>query len=224
MNDVCQFCELRNQGYSRHFAYVMGTNTFDEVLYASRDFIVIPDVAPCAIGHILIVAREHCRSLNEEWKRQDLLEITAIVESCVGEKSGLIIFEHGIVTETAKPSCVEHAHVHLIPHSGSIVPALLGEVGGLTPIAEPAALQLSGETVEYALVRDTDRQWYQTEAMEIPGQAIRRSVMGLGIETHWNWLDYVQFADQLNTRQRIVRGSSLFELVRSSLHAHSPNC
>lgn len=218
MTVSCQFCLLNRDGSSRHFANVMRNSDFDEIIYAGREIMLIPDVAPCATGHMLIVAREHHRALLKFWAGDEVTEVIAAVDACLPEDQKLVIFEHGIVADNAKPSCVEHAHAHLIPMNKSLKVELQEEIGDLDPINSPRELLIKNASMEYAILRDIDEQWYQASLDVIPGQAIRRAILGSSANIHWNWLDYVEFAEPLNTRNKIVQGAVLFDVVRKVLN------
>lgn len=213
----CQFCELEHQGSSRHFRSVLSDSEFQERIYEDDSFVVVPDVAPCAPGHLLVVARDHVRSLAPQWQHPQMKALIHAVEAVLAPE-GLIVFEHGILSDSAKPSCVEHAHAHLIPHKGSALSKLARELGDLRAVNDPSEAALTPGD-EYALFRDVDGNWYRALATVIPGQAVRRAIIGAGPHVHWNWLDYIEFARQLQTKERILSGNDVFEAVRAHLAA-----
>jgi diadenosine tetraphosphate (Ap4A) HIT family hydrolase len=215
----CQFCILDVCGASSHYATVMGDDEFQEIIYRDEYLTVIPDVAPCVAGHTLIVSRKHQRSLIEHWESGRLCRLLQIIEKTLsGDGFGVVAFEHGILGSTETKSCVEHSHVHIIPFAREIRNTLEIELGRMVRINCPDATSLNGGPA-YALLRDISGQWYVHNTGPIPGQVIRRAVTGISNESPWDWMDFVEFAIPLETRQRIFAGREIYAQLGRALQS-----
>ncbi len=90
------------------------------VIARDRDFLLIPDVAPLAEGHVLLVTRDHYASAGEfrprMWARalrwRD--RVAGLYRAAYGSAE-LVLFEHGPATPQGGGACIDHAHWHLLP-------------------------------------------------------------------------------------------------------------
>lgn len=90
------------------------------VIARDRDFLLIPDVAPLAEGHVLLVTRDHYASAGEfrprMWERalrwRD--RVAGLYRAAYGSAE-LVLFEHGPATPQGGGACIDHAHWHLLP-------------------------------------------------------------------------------------------------------------
>ncbi|MCP9972688.1 HIT family protein [Actinomadura madurae] len=90
------------------------------VIAADRDFLLIPDVAPLADGHVLLVTRDHHQCAGgfgpEMWggalRWRD--RVARLYREAYGSGE-LLLFEHGPATSQGGGACIDHAHWHLMP-------------------------------------------------------------------------------------------------------------
>jgi diadenosine tetraphosphate (Ap4A) HIT family hydrolase len=90
------------------------------VLARDRDFLLMPDVAPLADGHLLLVTREHrqCAGDFDErlWGRalrwRD--RVARLYRHAYGTGE-LLLFEHGPALSQGGGACIDHAHWHFLP-------------------------------------------------------------------------------------------------------------
>ncbi|TDD76850.1 hypothetical protein E1293_26150 [Actinomadura darangshiensis] len=90
------------------------------VIAGDRDFLLIPDVAPLADGHVLLMTRDHHQCAGdfgrEMWARalwwRD--RVARLYRAAYGTGE-LLLFEHGPASPQGGGACIDHAHWHLIP-------------------------------------------------------------------------------------------------------------
>lgn len=206
--DQCQFCRLSATGRSLYFDKLM--NGKEEVLYRDDRFIIVPDVAPCRPGHMLVVASSHVTSLATRWTDGSLaILVQRISQALASLEETAVFFEHGVGSDRKAPSCVEHAHVHVIPCAQPIAGLLSAEVEGLVKVPRPTPPMND----EYAVLLDVDGSWYQSVTGPFAGQSIRRAVTPPSHGPYWNWMDFVHFPDPLRTRARIEEGAKTYSAV-----------
>lgn len=124
MNRCCSICdELRLDGRSRLGEALGDSSIHNAVLCSSRHYVVIPSIGPLAMGHSLLVTRDHRKSILRSVDAGQLIELSTLLrglyESGFVRRAGaetILCFEHG----TSKTSDVElcstsHAHLHVVP-------------------------------------------------------------------------------------------------------------
>ncbi|MEU8345617.1 hypothetical protein AB0C74_28285 [Spirillospora sp. NPDC048832] len=115
------------------------------VIAADRDFLLIPDVAPLAEGHVLLVTRDHHACAGEfgalMWERalrwRD--RVAGLYRAAYGS-GDLLLFEHGPATPQGGGACIDHAHWHLLPGTPGVRAVVEGWGRPGTP-ADRAALR-----------------------------------------------------------------------------------
>lgn len=99
----------------------------DSPFLENDEFIALPSIGAFIEGWSLIVPKSHVVSMKEHYRSEVLKSFTSEVcrrvESSYGDT---IIFEHGAHSEGSLTGCgVDHAHLHVVPHSTSLRPLLL---------------------------------------------------------------------------------------------------
>ncbi|TDD71440.1 HIT family protein [Actinomadura rubrisoli] len=90
------------------------------VLARDGDFLLMPDVAPLAEGHLLLVTREHHQCAGEfgegMWTRARLWRdrVARLYREAYGSDE-LLLFEHGPGSSQGGGACIDHAHWHFLP-------------------------------------------------------------------------------------------------------------
>lgn len=110
--EKCIFCTIPT---GRH-QYVE-----DTVLEANSIAFAKPALGPIVNGYVLIVTRRHVSSVAN-LSRADRLALAGFISRISRKLSAMysrttIAFEHGVV-DPSQPagSCINHAHIHLLPH------------------------------------------------------------------------------------------------------------
>ncbi|MCW3047073.1 MAG: hypothetical protein JWO74_1357 [Solirubrobacterales bacterium] len=170
-------------------------------------FVTWASVGALVDGHVLVIPRAH--ELNAAAGAPDPASrlapyvdaVTGMLERNYGPTC---LFEHGPVSPGTAPGCsIDHAHLHLVPWSGSLVvlamaahPELLwreysgGLVNGLPPAPDTS----------YLLVQDSDGRGAVGSGDTIPSQALRRVIAReLGRTEEWDWKTHAQLETQMST-------------------------
>ncbi|MFB4276453.1 HIT family protein [Nonomuraea sp. MTCD27] len=98
------------------------------VLWGDDNVFVMPDLAPVAPGHLLIVTTEHLTALASA--DPGLIDVVESAKNRVRELfraaydgSDTVFVEHGPAQPSGGGNCVDHAHLHCLPA------ALVGSIG-----------------------------------------------------------------------------------------------
>ncbi|MFC5746687.1 HIT family protein [Actinomadura rugatobispora] len=170
------------------------------VLAADGDFFLMPDLAPLAEGHVLLVTSRHLQCAGAfgkglwarawQWRHR----VARLYRDAYGG-DGLLMFEHGPGTSQGGGACIDHAHWHLLPRGS-------GAGGGVRDRLEahglPGAcatrdtvhgLFLAGRS--YLLVDEQGRATVHP-ADGVPSQYLRGVAMRVlegdaGEERSWRW-------------------------------------
>lgn len=197
----CVFCDVARDSSSEEFRHVLtqaGESELSgrsQILAEASELLVIPDVAPIALGHTLIVPKAHIEAVAQlvvETRRLavELAEHLALWLRTVGLASDTLIFEHGTGSTAhegwtdGKCGHTKHAHVHVVPLNGEVpnIEALAG-FDGLFAEALPDTVLLDPSTLISA---DRHYLWWRTNGTgtvyiadtEVPSQWVRRSLIG----------------------------------------------
>ena len=123
----CIFCkDLKERTLSYWVSTINNTiidkviDTNNVIVYESEHFCVIPDIAPLAIGHVLIVSKDHIISMTElsaalAMELKEVVNIVDTIISCNGQ-TNIIHFEHGPGKNKSQSlKSVDHFHLHCVP-------------------------------------------------------------------------------------------------------------
>lgn len=218
----CQLCEAIRSGTSPSFRRIMGDSSTQEIVADWGDKLLLLDIAPVRPGHSIIVSRQHHTSFIEDWSHggSDLLsfvlEVESVVETVTGE--ALVVVEHGTGRDAETGAgCVEHAHLHMIPSQAPVVDSFLKLGIPLEPLDDVRWIGSVGNNEHYLYLRDTDGRQYAAMARVIASQLVRRVVAERHGAANWNWRDFVDLAQPLQTH-RLIRESAT---VLEALYQHS---
>jgi ATP adenylyltransferase len=176
-------------------------------LLPDPDFVTWASVGALVDGHVLIIPRAH--ELNAAAAALDpASRLAAYVDAVAGalERSygPTCLFEHGPVSPGTAPGCsIDHAHLHLVPWSGSLVSLAMaahpelswreyssGLASGLPPAPDTS----------YLLVQDSDGRGAVGSGDTIPSQALRKIIAReLGRPKEWDWKTHPQVERQTST-------------------------
>jgi ATP adenylyltransferase len=187
---------------------------WDEVLYASESFVVVPTAGAVVEGWVLIVPKVYRLSYGELDRHllSELAEVLsktrAVVEGVYGSS---MVFEHGPSEPDQPTGCtVDHAHLHVLPSVGNLeagavayLPDLLFEpVDGVQGLA---AFQERGIPYLYVDQGIPKAASYTT----VPSQLLRRVVAdAVGKDEEFDWRSHPHRAIAARTA-RDLRASFL---------------
>ena len=207
----CTICdELDGVGVPLHVELVRGAPA-DRTLLSDGQFVVVPSIGALTPGHVLIVPRRHELStlgLPPEELGGCARLIADVGEILRGTYGGeVVIFEHGSCGMDGghAGSCVDHAHLHMLPAGPEFVEASRARLGGgwhagssLEELAPLAAKR------PYLLVGSQSMRpqlWVRSAPLGAPSQLFRHVYSALaGRPDEWDWRRYpreVEFQETL---------------------------
>lgn len=134
------------------------------ILWGDEDFLVMPDVAPVRLGHLLFLPTRHQAAMGAiQHHLVSRLEyhvglINAVMQASFGRRA--IFIEHGAVRSHAAGSCIDHAHWHCLPDDGDDVIAQLARRGIQGAPGQFSDIRMKCERGEsYFLVRKDNEHW-----------------------------------------------------------------
>jgi diadenosine tetraphosphate (Ap4A) HIT family hydrolase len=168
---------------------------------APTELVVVEDLSPLVTGHVLIVTRGHYRAVGELETGERVDEVAAYIESVRAkyEEQGVYVvaFEHGPRRAREAGSCIDHAHVHVVPCArrvsvtNVVSSPLLMSIGlsdwrRMEQLRDVRALY---QHVSYLWIQDTSRTFSVTvtSADSIPSQALRRWCAEALNLRDWDW-------------------------------------
>lgn len=100
----------------------LGLPSRDAVVYEDEYFRVTPDIAPLVCGHLLIMSKKHiyCFGEADSMVIESLEKIKDHIKRELFNSDDVLFFEHGAVVEHTGGACIDHAHLHTLPHNGKI--------------------------------------------------------------------------------------------------------
>lgn len=178
----------------------LGSEPWNEPLFESENFVVIPSLGALVEGWLLLLPRQHhvCigalpLSLVEE---MDQLKQTAgsFVQDLYGSACA---FEHGPHKENRSVGCgVDHAHLHLVPTSfdlhSAVIPFLPDKViwrqGGLNDCRIAF-----GASRDYLYLEQPAGNGSIATHDQFAGQLFRQAIASqLGVIAQYNWREFAQ--------------------------------
>lgn len=94
-------------------------NLQSRIVFTSRHFVVVIDISPLVVGHVLVLPKSHTLSVGalSGAERHELVEVVDRICEKLGviNAKGVIALEHGSDSSADGGACVSHAHLHLLP-------------------------------------------------------------------------------------------------------------
>ena len=207
----CSFCaEIHDPALGLHREVIPGSPT-RRILAESAHWLLVPTIGALAPGHLLIVSREHypaCLHAPLEARRELERFLASVAERLRELYSGPVVcFEHGESAGSLKGrsgSCIDHAHLHVVPAPPSFVSHLTGRGTGWRRVESFAASGASASDGHaYLLAGELfprNRIFIREAPGVVPPQLLRRV---LSSELHtgqsWNWRIHPQPENFLQT-------------------------
>lgn len=204
MKRCCTICdELRLVGRSRLAEALGDCRIQNAVLCSSRNYVIIPSIGPLAIGHALLVTRDHKKSIMHSTAAEQLSEIgrllhTLFESEIVRRTSGetLLCFEHGTTETRDVDLCsTSHAHLHVLPLKETLVADVWRALGQQSEV-EQRTLEGMCSTAsrfrEYIACFEFSassavRKGLVFDASDRPSQFMRCLIMRCLGEKNWDW-------------------------------------
>lgn len=169
------------------------TSDFDEVVSVSDDAFVVPALGMMVPGYFLAVTHVHVQSLASLSSATATTLYNWVLEQCTrlaplfGE---YLVVEHGSCPGVMSGSCIDHAHLHLVPLADQIGDLLLVEPGVNWRIIDaPSALAGERNRGYVSLYHRGD--YYVAHDVRLPSQWLRRIMARELALPVWDWaLDF----------------------------------
>ncbi|MEU8306465.1 HIT domain-containing protein [Actinomadura sp. NPDC048955] len=161
------------------------------VIAGDRDFFLIPDVAPLAEGHLLLVTREHHQCAGDfpgpMWERAMRWRdrVARLYREAYG-LGGLLLFEHGPASPQGGGACVDHAHWHFLPGTAGVRTVVEREGRPGVP-ADHATLQARYRAGRSYLLIEEDGAATVHPGDGVRSQFLRWAVAAGGAGPAWRW-------------------------------------
>ena len=165
------------------------------IIVANNHALAKPALGQFVDGYTLIVAREHFRAFGE----MSYAELGFVEELKVHMCSTLrllygkpvVIFEHGCGPKPNQRggSCIDHAHLHLVPAAVSLKDDLAGRFRAkrLSTLADLSRRDTMAGPYLYLETGDGERFSFELDS-EIPSQFMRRLICrNIGRPDLWDW-------------------------------------
>lgn len=204
----CVFCPERLSGSS---------SDFDQAIATHPEGVIIPALGMMVPGYFLAVTKSHAHSVSELPSRESTSFYEWVVERCRAWSplfGGYFIVEHGSCPGSRSGSCIDHAHLHLVPLANEIGAAILTarEViwRNLPSVEDLSGLRGRGYVSIY--LHD---QLFVADDVRLPSQWLRRVIareLGLPV---WDWaLDYGR--SQLSTTMSSLAAGAITSTAAAS--------
>lgn len=199
----CRLCfDLTNQN---------SIEAWNEPLFESPNFIVVPSLGALVEGWLLLVPKKHfiCMGALPDKVAVEMQEMKSFLYSVLQKFYGQVCaFEHGPSRPSGNVGCgVDHAHLHIVPVSFDLASAV-------TPFLPKDVLWSEASQQECRAAFDRGEDYLYLEQPIGAGriathqgfgsQLFRRAIaMEVGIPDQFNWREYSQFSNLAATVNKI---------------------
>ncbi len=171
---------------------------YNEILFESENFAVMPSLGSLVEGWLLIVPKTHYLSIGQianDMLYHELDELMKEVGDIVKSNYGnYIIFEHGPSEEKSVVGCgVDYAHIHIVPLSIDLIKKceehnldfIWNKVAGIASTS-----LLAKENLAYLFLSKFEESFIAT-GEKFESQLFRKLIAeSLGKEGMWDWKKY----------------------------------
>ncbi len=153
---TCPFCYLvaKGQNYSL-------PKDGSGVIYQGNKFVIVPDIAPLALHHLLIISCEHIYALATlpQKEREEINQLKRRIRRFHQQVSKLntLFFEHGSCSGYSGTACIAHAHLHAVPLSLQHLTKILQE--SLSLLGEPGKSSIKSDYLYAEFAEDSELYW-----------------------------------------------------------------
>ncbi|WP_323018508.1 HIT family protein [Castellaniella sp.] len=198
----CRFCRIGAGGAQ------LG---HDRILMESDDYFAIASIGGFVEGWTLVCPKHHTLNLSDDYGRDALCDFVSEAANVVSMAYGPVVaFEHGVRRHGSLTGCgTDHAHLHLVPFSSSLVDCAFSHdrtrtwIRGSAQDVEPLTLGS-----EYFLMADSvDKLWkdaYISQVSQPESQFFRKilaSHLGFDGQSDYHLFPFTETVER--TSQRI---------------------
>lgn len=126
------FCEEMSGNSDTTFRRVYEGRPASRAVGATDSFVVVADLSPLTVGHLLVLPREHHLSYASVVRRH-LDELRGLIDwlfpryrRTFGEPT---VLEHGSAKDFDHGACITHAHWHVVPVDGMVIDRAMADDG-----------------------------------------------------------------------------------------------
>jgi len=206
--DTCPFCDLlAGEPWLPFRQFFTVAEAPSELMYETESFGVAADIGMIVEGYSLIISKEHIPSLACSNQLDELDHVKQKLRLALQATYGdSILFEHGAANFYRNAGCcIDHAHLHVVPSRVDLLPYLRRDYP-FRPIANVSELCPLARKRGYLFYEDREGCGFVAEVGVAPSQYFRRVLcLALGNIVPWDWRDYIRFAQDLGTRDKIGR-------------------
>jgi len=204
----CVFCIELSGDTDSVFEKLSDGSPSNRVVHMSTSFLLLPPLGQFMEGGLLLLTREHLKSMahleaEQVSELEDMIaEVTLTLRNAYG--SNPVYFEHGPGVGRGKSTCcVDHAHLNIFPADVDLRPLLQHFPGHeISSLGELASLRESRDDYIFVQHGDGSRTVHFSE--HFPSQLIRREITRqLGCQQRWNWRDYPGIIELRATYDRL---------------------
>lgn len=158
---------------------------YNEILFESTNFIVIPSLGSLVEGWLLIVPKTEYLSLRCICDDELLSELDILANSVkdvlVREYGGVVMFEHGAINKNSTVGCgVDYAHLHLVPSENNLIRGLEDfldiKYDWKSVINLKEAILSLDISKEYLFYRDVNGDSFIAQENAFPSQLFRKVI------------------------------------------------
>lgn len=201
----CQYCEEFESGKLE----INGQDLGNRIIFESDNFVVVPSLGQIVEGYLLIISKKHYTSIGEipPGLHDELDTVCQKVRKILFDSYGMpLFFEHGPSCKRQKGgSCIDHAHLHVVPVQIDILPELSKHFRYKIIKSFDALKKQFDKGVSYFFYESNLRERYLFEVSEIvPSQYIRQIIASkIGKPERWDWRSCFGINELLKTIERL---------------------
>jgi ATP adenylyltransferase len=181
---------------------------FNEILFESKNFKVIPSLGSLIEGWLLVLPKSHFISIGAIDNSHLYNELEELVDrTCKiveNEYGNYVMFEHGPAQAETIVGCgVDYAHLHIVPikidlvqeSSKFITNCHWDRISSLSCTSD-----FHKRDLPYLLVQDNSKTLFIGSAEEIPSQTFRKVIAEhLGVPNKYDWKQYPFYSNITKT-------------------------
>lgn len=198
----CRYCSciLSTAATEKH-------SEFNELIFESDNFIVVPSLGHFISGWVLIIPRLHfpCLGALDERLYSEFLSVKLRSETLLRSIYGNIIqFEHGSCSVGMAGVCVDHAHLHLVPVRADFEQELSSRFVGQSIRSMESLAVAYRESRSYLFYENNNGDAKIYDVAVLPSQYMRMLVgREVGMLDHYDWRSYRGEEELNNFLQRL---------------------
>jgi len=188
---------------------------YNQSLFETENFKVIPSLGSMVEGWILIIPKRHYISLgqlNDNSLYEELSALTIYVAEILKKEYGeYVIFEHGAIEKETIIGCgVDYAHLHIVPVSLDLISETKNFLNYEFNWTEIGNLEFTNfyyrQHIPYLYYQTSNRKSYITTDQNIPSQLFRKVIAThLSIYEKFDWKKHVFINNIQATIERLSK-------------------